>query len=347
MNQGAGRGDELFVTIRLEDGEKLLFVLDTGCSGVLFDKSSESKLGACFWTHKIPEWYGMKTWRLFRAPKLYLGETELRTSGWVWTADLSLFSKVLSQSTGTNRPIAGILGMSCLKHYCLQLDFDSREVRFLDPAHLQSARLGRAFPLMSFHGCPLVGDNLVGVNGQRSLIDSGANFDGFLTPALMQRWTNHMERFTDGKANAVFGGNTYTNVYLGDGGINGIGLSFLARHLVTLDFPRRTMYLKQTSIGPLVDEQGQAAMMFLKHLKEEGRMPGWLKDDSGQVSPCAYPMSGIVLAQKTGDSHIYHYRVVQDAKGGGWKLERAWLTDANETVLTEFPVKTANNDPNN
>jgi hypothetical protein len=32
--------------------------------------------------------------------------------------------------------------------------------------------------------------------------------------------------------------------------INAIGLPFLARHLVTLNFPRKTMYLKRTEVGP-------------------------------------------------------------------------------------------------
>jgi hypothetical protein len=50
----------------------------------------------------------------------------------------------------------------------------------------------------------------------------------------------------------MLGGDTYPDIYLnGDGKYNGIGLRFLARHLVTFDFPKRTMYLKRTSIGPL------------------------------------------------------------------------------------------------
>jgi len=35
---------------------------------------------------------------------------------------------------------------------------------------------------------------------------------------------------------------------------NLIGLQFLARHLVTLNFPKRMMYLKRTSVGPLTDD---------------------------------------------------------------------------------------------
>ena len=34
---------------------------------------------------------------------------------------------------------------------------------------------------------------------------------------------------------------------------DGIGIDFLARHLVTLDFPNHTLYLKRQSIGPRPD----------------------------------------------------------------------------------------------
>ena len=42
--------------------------------------------------------------------------------------------------------------------------------------------------------------------------------------------------------------------------LNLIGLQFLARHLVTFNFPKRIMYLKRTSVGPLAveDNSGNA-----------------------------------------------------------------------------------------
>ena len=46
--------------------------------------------------------------------------------------------------------------------------------------------------------------------------------------------------------------------------LNLIGSRFLARHLVNFDFSEQTMYLKQTSSGPLDDENAEAAAGFLK-----------------------------------------------------------------------------------
>src|SRR5688500_10896700 len=45
INPEAGRGGWLIVTLRLETGEELPVIVDTGTSGTFFDKSLESKLG--------------------------------------------------------------------------------------------------------------------------------------------------------------------------------------------------------------------------------------------------------------------------------------------------------------
>ena len=44
INKDAGRGNLLFVTLRLESGEELAFFVDTGSTFTSFDKSLESKL---------------------------------------------------------------------------------------------------------------------------------------------------------------------------------------------------------------------------------------------------------------------------------------------------------------
>src|SRR5439155_6838013 len=108
--------------------------------------------------------------------------------------------------------------------------------------------------------------NLLGVKSASSLIDAGNNSDGALAPKLFQQaleeqgLTNQVKRSTHtGSRKALFpsgdfGGETYPNLRLSESsGGNTIGLRFFARHLVTLNFPKRIMYLKRTSVGPLDD----------------------------------------------------------------------------------------------
>src|ERR1700761_7868204 len=133
MNSDAGRGKWLILSIRLEDGEELPFVVDTGCEVTCLDKALEGKLGkprdAGTYDH-----FGDKIhFYAYNAPRLYLGKTLLKKSGphgsYVVTIDCTnIFS-------GADRPIMGVLGMDILKNYCIQLDFNAHQVRFLDAAH--------------------------------------------------------------------------------------------------------------------------------------------------------------------------------------------------------------------
>ena len=80
INKGAGRGDLLYLTLRLVAGEELLFLVDTGSPCTLLDKSLDPKLGKRLGTTKV-KWLGGKSGgkgrgSVYRAPKLYLDRTE-------------------------------------------------------------------------------------------------------------------------------------------------------------------------------------------------------------------------------------------------------------------------------
>ena len=249
----------------------------------------------------------------------------------------------------------GILGMAHLRHYCIQLDFEAGKMRFLDPNDVNAAELGKAFPLaFSSEGQserelirPFIHhSSLIEGKGADLLIDTGFNIDGGMKPGLFRRevWKQKGD-LTAGRTaqfrECVWDGETYTNLTIRTWpGSSLIGLRFLARHLVTFNFPKRTMYLKQTSIGPLVDEDMEAAMKFLNDLKEKGRRPGWTKNDEGEIRPFPEACSNSLTfnARKNGDSSIYHYTVARASKDGPWKLQRAWQTDTNEHLVKEYPV---------
>jgi len=102
-----------------------------------------------------------------------------------------------------------------------------------DPKHGEPARFGLGI------GICLEGSFDLGVSSALA-IDTGCNFDGVLTPKLFQLWTNRWEGHSGeitlhaSFPNGRFGGATYTNLDLhGNGDVNMVGLSFLARHLVT------------------------------------------------------------------------------------------------------------------
>ena len=126
MNDEAGRGGCLIVKLRLAGGEELPFMLDSGTTGTLIDKSWESKLGKPTGTVIYQSWGVKGTNNLYAMPKLYIGGTPLITGNEIVAYD---FKK---QSAGSSHAIMGVLGYDVLKHYCLQLDFAAGKIRFLD-----------------------------------------------------------------------------------------------------------------------------------------------------------------------------------------------------------------------
>ena len=350
MDSTVVRGCKLMVMVRLESGEELPFFIDTGAPTTVFDKSLEPKLGQRFANGVFTNFGTKLTGGFYKTPKLYLGGTLLMTTGiGVFTLD----AKPAPIKFGL--PIMGILGMDVLEHYCIQLDFAAGKMRFLDSRQLDRAKLGKAFPIsFSTEGqslkkftTPFIhARSLIGGKDINVLIDTGYPGDAALDSGLFQREiVEHRLRTGDAVhgdngrvwiAKSVWNGETYTNLLVGDGG-HLIGLRFLERHLVTLDFPERRMYLKQTSVGPWADENINAAEAFLNNLKENGRLPGWSKNDEGTIYWEAFPKFAEFDCRKNGGSADYHYEVGGIADNSP-KLQKAWRTDEKGETVQQYPV---------
>jgi len=82
MNKDAGRGGGLTVTLRLESGEAVPVIIDTGCAVTVFDKSLERKLGK-----RLDSFAGRASFGYnyeagaYPAPKLYWRSTPLMMTG--------------------------------------------------------------------------------------------------------------------------------------------------------------------------------------------------------------------------------------------------------------------------
>ena len=353
INPDAGRGNEWFLSLNLAGGEPLAFLVDSGSPVTIFDKSLEPQLGRRLDTMEMWNFGVRSQMGVFAAPQLYLGGTPLvRTGTNVETTDFS----GLSAKAGL--PIMGVLGMDYLRHYCLQLDFNAGMVRFLDPDHLNTASLGREYPLIyneevqsrwGFIRPLMPQGSLIGDDRDLLLVDTGYRNDGALDSGALNRAVRQAEK--SGQAHAVhaqdsgrmwfattaWSGGTYTNLLVGTGG-NIMGLRFLARHLVTLNFPKQTMYLKQTSVGPLTSPEMDSAWTWLMNLKAAGRLPGWASTDAGNLYMEGNSQSVAFDGQKAGTPFAWHYTVTRELPDGRWRLQKAWRTDANDHPVEEYPV---------
>ena len=362
MNKDAGRGGLLLVTFRLADGEKLPLVVDTGAPWTMLDKSLEPKLGQRLGTGTFGNFGVEQEVGAYAAPKLYLGKVPLRMTG---TNVATLDRNKLADHDWF--PFMGFLGMDVLQNYCVQLDFTAGKIRFLDDAHADKADWGQPFPLTDIgDGCFSIAENLAGVKGLGSMIDTGCNSSGWLRPELFQQWTN--QNLADGKIHSQdgkLGGEIYHDLDVRELDakslasddmhikFNGVGLRVLSQNLVTLDFPNRTMYLKRTSDFPLADKDTDAignsavesAMKYLKKLIKQNQLPGVSKNDHGNLTTfhfnhnaSPYLDSATFDGQKENDPSFYHYTFVRASENGLWKLQKAWRTDADGKTLEEFPI---------
>jgi hypothetical protein len=335
MNEEAGRGNLLFVMLRLENGEELPFLVDTGTTITCFDKSLEPQLGKCRGVKKI--WHDGKIVDLnfYAAPKLYLERTRLITGEDAMAFDLK------DIATLSGHRIMGVLGMDCLRHYCIQLDFTAGKMRFLTSGKVAPLP-GELFSLTFHWGCPRVRQaGFLAETNIDWLIDTGNAHDGDLASGLFQAEVQkRMLRATQGAPgrawlpNCEWNNERYTNLLVGTG-INSIGLRFLARHIVTFDFPQQTMYMKETSNTPLVDANMEAAATFMKTLKASGQVPGWPKDDDGIIDLEAHPDFETYDFRKDGVLSTCHYRITRAPDGISWKLQRTWRTDQNDLKIEE------------
>ena len=341
INKEAGRGGHLTVTVRLESGQELPFDVDTGAPVTVFNKSLEPQLGKRLGQSSINWWNGQEECHIYAAPKIYLGSTPLPIAGKIFTSDL----KRMGPHT------MGVLGMDCLKHYCLQLDFAAGMMRFLSPDRVNAAELGKAFPLTvsgidsqrpfirpTIHHGSLIGDST------SLLIDTGCNIDGLVSEGAIKGIAVFLPE-------CVWEGETFTNLIVAAADhANVLGLSFLARHLVTLDFPNRMMYLKQTSAGPLAGDilmeithsDHRAILEAYESLREKDQLPGLSKNDQGTVYLEASSGAGFESVtfgfQKNGDLSTCHYKASRASKESPWKLQKAWGTDLNGHTIKEYPV---------
>lgn len=261
--QVASDGDLLLLPVRIghKDG---LMALDTGASVTLFDSSLP--LGKPIGTFQAKTPGGNVALPTHEVPYAMVGKHKLQESlTRVVAADLVKLRQVFGSE------FHGILGMDFLSNHVVQIDFDRGELSFLkapDP------KAGQAYPMPYQQGqMPslvlhlsehlqetfLLDTGLIGLDsgGIRSelcddLFDQG-NFRKVGSVLSESLAGTHRIRLFQGVAVSL-GGIQFADPVFSENtkGFSRLSLRFLARHNVTLDFPRQRIYLRErkTPIGP-------------------------------------------------------------------------------------------------
>lgn len=255
INQDAGcggwfKGGWLKLQLQLETGETAMFMVDTGSPITIVDEAFATKLGKQVGVMPV-NFVGHHQQRagIYAAPRLLVGNVPLSTGGYV-------------ACTHLRKHFQGILGMDVLQDYCIQFDFTAGKMRFLDSAETNVASWGKMYPMtLSTTGPnnqfirPIIHQAGFFGNNTNLVIDTGCHVDGLVNKGesgeVIGAWLFSFlgfGRFHSG----VWDGEAYSHLKVAPvDHVNVLGLRFLARHLMTLDFPNQKMYLKQTSVAPL------------------------------------------------------------------------------------------------
>ena len=348
LNPGAGKGDFIYLTLRVNNHQDALFILDTGSSLTLVDNSLVPELGESLGKRASTDGITGQQEELsfYRAPEMFLGETRLQTDPVVSVTDMALLRQ------NTHRLVMGILGMDCLENYCLQLDFDAGKLRFLNRDAAANPNSSAAFPLKISRGIPAITENLLGVPGFNTIIDTGDTGAGRLQAALRQAAPGvHSIMVTNGPAvsisgvhadimgrftNCVLRGQVY-DLILEDGPLNALGLKFLAYHEVTFDFPRLKMYLQrraESATATQVTLSGFTLVLHRGQILVMDVQPFGPADDAG-----IQPGDQLMELNGTPAINLQLSEIAAQFKSGDTKELPLTLQRGDQTIHTKFTLK--------
>lgn len=350
----------LAVPLRFEPLDKpLLFIIDTGSPITLIDKSFNRLLGKRKGRLNYQAWDLKAKGATYEAPKFFAGETQLLTGSNILTCNLKQFSPDFVY------PLVGVLGMDSLQHYCLQVDFSARQIRFLDSLTDQSKMPGKQFPIVfstisqtlpGYFRTFIEHSGLIGGTEANLLIDTGFDLDGAIDPDLLKSPLLFLsgrspQKMDNGRwyiPETIWDGAAYTNLVVretlenaaGKGG-SVLGLRFLSRFLVTFDFPNRLLYLHPQAAGPrLIDEDHSLESL----LPINGILPFDIEKRlniliQNQRPPWYFRwFGGTIEVRVHGDPTILKYSMRKKGSDGHWHIQKAWRVDSNGKILQTYLV---------
>jgi len=292
------RGELILVPVKYQGVERQ-FMLDTGSSLNIFDPALSSAAPLGMVPVRPPAGPAVEK-ALYPALPAAVGGLDLRSAGPILYNDFSDLRAV------SDRPVWGIIGMTFLSRYILQLDLDAGKVRFLDPTQAPRAEWGAAVPLrISRRGVPSARARIPGLGPIDFTLDTGDNSGGNIRGALFRRlfprpsgaWTENL-MFTGVEASPsgrvpelAVGGLVFHGVVFEAAEINSLGMAFLRRGVFNFDFPRRTLYIKA---GRRIDVAEEADMSGLHLLRRDGRILAALVDP-GSPAASAGMVGGDVI----------------------------------------------------
>ncbi len=244
----------VFVPVRI-GAKEYQFVLDTGCTGIVFDTSLRPYLGQRIDTVGIEDPTGKGiTLDLYAAPDAQVGSLPMNKQP-VACYDFTEIREAVG------RDIHGILGMDFLKDWITAIDFDEGRLDFLPAGTAKQPAWGESITFdYDNNGSPQICSTLGKDVETFFMLDTGDAGTGDLEEPFVMLLANfHEVRMTGNTRSMTISGShlskairlsqltvgpfRHENLRFSCGNQNILGLGYLSRYRVTIDFPNQRLYL--------------------------------------------------------------------------------------------------------
>ncbi len=271
-------GRFLLVTVHWDD-EPLIFILDTGAQMTCFDSSLKTRLGDPVRRVSLQTSAGLLDTEVFACPDATVGGLTLDDVETVLCTDLQPIRYAVGED------IRGILGVDFLRRFIVTIDFDRGRVYLSEPS-TSDAVAGKAWVPMHIDetGRPHLSATVGGTENATVLVDTGTSggtvnrdlYDVLVRKSKIATCDANLGLTVGGSYRQSFGYLSELQIgqfRLGSMKVarhfeDSIGLDWLSRFQVSLDFPNRRIMLKK---GNRFDEPFTRARCGMAVVVVDGR----------------------------------------------------------------------------
>ena len=334
----ARNGAPLIVPVAVAGFERpLRMLLDSGSAMTIFDTRLRASLGEGVGREQLNTPTGPSWGERCRVSGITLGGVRLGDETVVIACDVKFIASYLGFDD-----LDGVLGMDALHGQIVQIDFDAGKVRLLESI---GADIGVRNDIVYRHsGVPALAVTLGDLDRRWFAIDTGCINSNFcedelfstlavrnqihdIRPSYLLDASGTTAASNRGRANRIkIGPFGHQNVQFTTAKINALGLQYLSRYAVTLDFPGRAVYLKKGERYDRVDRYDMSGLVVVRRDQEyvvAGVVPGSPAKDAGIVA-------GDVI-RSVGGLDAANYSMFQ---------LREFLSDAGKTVVVALRRQT-------
>lgn len=327
------------------NGEKYQFLMDTGACRSGVDESLRETVGTARGIQLLQTPAGQKKVQTYDWPDVKIGGQSVKTEMAVACLDLQGLREAV------NLKIFGIIGMDVLRNNRLQIDFDQGVLRFLETLPKTKVDSGVKIPLeLADAGAPYLTASIGNETTERFLIDTGAHGNS-LRSELFDELLERNQIWLGGAYSSVTVGGevqgqrgrirrmstgsvTQEGIRVSSLNVSSLGLRYLARFQVILDFPGKAIYLRKGTHYLAPEPQATSGMslnwidgkIVVKSVKTDGpaSVAGILPDDV------------LVMIDGKAASKYDHFSLRQLLTSQPGKKVLVQVRRGNDTINTEL-----------